>query len=61
MKLKIVFLAMLIFIALVTYSISQNRPEVSVQPLQLERMRNMGLDTAKSGLPVSLPREWGRL
>jgi hypothetical protein len=24
-------------------------------------MRNQGLDVARSGLPVSLPREWGRL
>jgi hypothetical protein len=31
-----------------------------VQP-RLDAMRNVGLDTAKSGFPASLPREWGRL
>lgn len=40
---------------------SQNQPPAKVRPANVEVMRNMGLDAAKSGLPVYLPREWGRL
>jgi hypothetical protein len=41
-------------------SISQDRTK-PVSPARLETMRNLGLDTAKSGFPVALPEEWGRL
>jgi hypothetical protein len=59
MKPRLVIIAALLLISAVTYSISQNRP--SVQPPRLQMMQNQGLDTAKSGLPVWVPREWGRL
>jgi len=61
MRLKVVFLLALILTALVTQSSSQNRPDVSAQPPRVEVMRNQGLDASRSGFPVSLPREWGRL
>jgi hypothetical protein len=41
-------------------SASQDRTK-QVGPARLETMRNLGLDTAKSGFPVALPQEWGRL
>jgi|SRR6266850_7009385 len=61
MKLKLAFLVSLVLVPVALQSGSQNRSGFSVQPIKLEPMRNMGLDTTKSGLPVSLPREWGRL
>jgi len=61
MRIKLVCLFALVLIAFVTRSRSQNRPEAFAQPLKLEVMRNQGLDAGKSGFPVFLPREWGRL
>ena len=61
MRLKLVFLLALILTALVPQSSSQNRLDASAQPGRVEAMRNQGLDTSRSGFPVVLPREWGRL
>ena len=61
MRLKLVFLLALIFTALASQSSSQNRPDTFAQPARVEAMRNQGLNTSRSGFPVLLPREWGRL
>ena|SRR5688572_30460074 len=60
MKLKLALVAIFVLIPAVTYSALQIRTQ-SVQPPRIEAMRNLGLDSARSGIPVSLPREWGRL
>ena len=60
MKLKLISL-MALLVPVISQSRSQNRSGSFVQPIRVEVMRNLGLDSAKSDLPVSLPREWGRL
>jgi hypothetical protein len=50
----------LLIVLIGTASASQNR-STPVTPAKLEAMRNLGLETSKSGFPVTLPRAWGRL
>ena len=59
MKTKVVLLSIIV-ILLGTLAISQDR-STGIQPARLEAMRNVGLETSKSGMAAVLPREWGRL
>ena len=59
MKTKFVLLSIVV-ILLGTIAISQDR-STGIQPARLDNMRNVGLETSKSGLSAVLPRDWGRL
>jgi hypothetical protein len=59
MKTKIALLSIIVVLA-GTLAISQDR-STAIQPARLEVLRNVGLESSKSGLPAALPHEWGKL
>lgn len=62
MKLNIAFGTLMLLLGFLPFrSVSQDQPKTAVRPAHLEAMRNMGVNTAQSGFPAYLPREWGSL
>jgi hypothetical protein len=62
MKQKLTLSMTLLLFGLFAFrSSSQDPQQQTARPAKLEAMQNMGVSASDSGLPVSLPAEWGRL